>query len=148
MNTRHSTNQRVYLADSQNFEDFEWEPAHAYASAVNCLDASRLASWLHEGTLYQSRHVLLPLTGAAAILDYLISKWVTIAQAGPAHAVTAEMAYMHSTYVGRPTVILRQNGAQVALVLFKTSKGRIDRIDICGILPRVDEATGTGKYPR
>ena len=148
MNTRHSTNQRVYLADSQNFEDFEWEPAHAYASAVNCLDASRLASWLHEGTLYQSRHVSLPLTGAAAILDYLISKWVTIAQAGAANEVTAEMAYMHSTYVGRPTVILRQNGAQVALVLFKTSKGRIDRIDICGILPRVDEATGTGKYPR
>jgi hypothetical protein len=148
MRARHSKNQRVYLAENQNFEDFEWEAAHAYASAVNCLDASRLASWLHEGTIYESQHVALPLTGASAILDYLSRKWVTIAQAGPAHEVTAEMAYMHSTYVGRPTVILRQNGARVALVLFQTSKGRIDRIDICGILPRVDEATGTGRFPR
>lgn len=138
---------KVILLPSQEFEDYEREAALAYAKAINHLDYAFLESWLDENTVYESQYVMTPMVGRECILEYLKGKFITISQAGTESKVTAEMAYMNATYEGRPVVILNQGGHNVAVVLFKAKHGRIARIDICGILPRVEEATGTGEFP-
>lgn len=136
-----------FLAPSQDFEDLEWQVAEAYAKALNRLDYRCLEPYLNEDTVYESQHVFTPLIGKNAILDYLKAKFITISQAGARSRVMGEMAYMNSTYEGRPTVIVSQGLQKVALVLFKLKSGKVMRIDICGVLPSVDEATGTGQFP-
>ncbi len=137
----------VVLMPSQKYDEYEWEAAKAYARALNNLDCSLLKPLLDRKAIYESQHVFEPLVGQAKILEYLEGKFTTLSKAGVDRQAKAEMAWMNSTYVGRPAVILHQGGGPVAVVLFTTAGGRIARIDICGVLPRVDEATGTGEYP-
>ncbi len=132
---------------SQEYDEYEWEAAMAYAKAVNNLDCSMLKPMLAKEAVYESQHVLNAISGPSKILKYLKAKFITIGEAVWEMRVRAEMAWMNSTYTGRPAVILHQGEQAVAVVLFKTESGRITRIDICGVLPRVDEATGTGEFP-
>ena len=144
---RPSRRARVWLMPSQEYNEYEWEAAKAYARAVNNLDCSFLKPVLGKDAVYESQHVFDALVGRTKILEYLTGKFRTISEAGWECRVKAEMAWMNSTYEGRPAVILHQGGEKVAVVLFKTSGGRVRRIDICGVLPRTDEATGTGEFP-
>lgn len=132
---------------SQEYDEYEWEAAKAYARAINNLDSSLLKPLLGKDAIYESQHVFAALVGRTKIIEYLTGKFRTISEAGWEQRVKAEMAWMNSTYEGRPAVILYQGDTKVAVVLFKTSGGRIRRIDICGVLPGIDEATGTGEFP-
>ena len=124
------------------------DAAAAYARAHNTMDPSHLKGLLSEDFRYASQWEFDEMEGAAAYLDYLARKLEAIRSSGS--AVTAELAstqpYPMAPNRPVPCVVMAQDGAQVATVLFQVKDGRITRIDMCQI-PPPESCVGTGEYP-
>ncbi len=139
----------VHLAPRDDYKEFEYEAALAYARAMNRLDAQPLVQLLSENCVYESQNVFTPLRGKEAIVTYLRGKFHAIEQAGCGSQVFAQLGKMIHIYVDRPCVILAQGAYDnlVAVVLFEVDRGKITRIDLCSVLPNPTHAQGTGEYP-
>ena len=139
----------VFLAPRDDYKEFECEAALAYARAINRLDIQPLAHLLSENCIYESQHVREPLRGKEAILAYFQQKFRTIQEGSSDSQVFAELGKMIEIYVDRPCVIVAQGvyDNRKGVVLFEVSRGKIDRIDMCGVLPNPTHAQGTGEYP-
>lgn len=141
---------RVFLLPRDDYKEYEFEAALAFARAWNTLDESHLAPLLGPNTVYESQNVFEPLVGAEAILDYLCGKFVTLRAHADTHTAYAELSQMAEIYQNRPCVIMAQQHPDnlLAVVLFETERGRIKRLDICSCLPNPSHATRTGQYPK
>lgn len=140
---------KVYLASRDDYKEFEYEAALAYARTLNRLDPQPLKHLLSDTCVYESQNVLNSIRGKDQILDYLQKKCQTIREASHAHQVFAQLGKMTEIYIDRPCVLLAQGTYDnlVAVVLFEVDKGKIVRIDICTVLPNPTHAKGTGEYP-
>ena len=123
------------------------DAARSYAKAWNTLDASVLESMLDERIKLESQHVLTPLVGRDAVLDYLAAKMETIRKAGLSACVFAELGDVYGPDL-QPCVIVAQGEIDrlEAVVLFKVSGAAITRIDIC-VVPDPHSAKRSGEYP-
>lgn len=141
---------RVYLLPRDDYKEYEYEAALAFARAWNNLDISFLEPLLDDESSYTSQNVFDTLQGSKSILDYLKAKFVTVNRHGKPSEIFAEIGRMAEIYVNRPCVIMAQGHIDrlLAVVLFETEKGRIKRIDMCSCLPNPSHATRTGQYPQ
>jgi hypothetical protein len=119
-----------------------------YAEMINTLDASRLEPYLTKNFCYSSQKVLTELTSKQAFLYYIRGKLSTLQASGPGHKVFAEMGVLEKDHPIGPCVLLAQGAKDdlVAVVLAKTSKRLIERLDLC-FVPTVQSVTRTGIYP-
>ncbi|MBE2205271.1 MAG: hypothetical protein IAE94_13140 [Chthoniobacterales bacterium] len=135
---------RVILLLGQNYKEQECEAARAFALMLNTQDIKHLAPHLTESTVIESQHVMTPLVGKEAIISLWTEKLLNI-KANGFRWIRAELAFLKQN--GQPCLIVQQGEERNAVILFKVDKGKIARIDICGILPTPDDAEGTGEFP-
>ena len=110
------------------------------ALAWNRLDADVLEPFLAEDVVYVSQHVLKPLVGKLAVMEYLRDKMRTCHQRGT--RMFAELG----VYQQGPSVMIAQGQPEklCGTILVRLQDGCITRIDILGIdlLPLNGRAIG------
>lgn len=126
----------------------ERDAAEAWARAYNLLDAAEIAPLLAEDVHYASQWVFEEIENRAAYLHYLEGKLAAIGSSGA--KVLAELAetrpYPMAPNPPRSCVVVHQNGAPAATVLFGVDGDRITRIDLCQI-PPPSTCARFGEYP-
>jgi len=117
-----------------------------YAEMINTLDASRLEPYLAKNFCYSSQKVLTELTSKQAFLYYIRGKLSTLQASS--NKVFAEIGVLEKDYPIGPCVLLAEGNKDglVAVVLAKTGKRLIERLDLC-FVPTVQSVTRTGVYP-
>lgn len=135
---------KAFLWLGDDYKEQEYEGARAFAKALNTQDISHLARLLTDRSILESQHVMTPMVGKKDIVDLWTIKLANMAKNGPGW-VKVELAHLLQN--GQPCLIVEQGGTKVCVVLFKMERGMIARIDICGIMPRPEEAEGTGEFP-
>jgi secreted trypsin-like serine protease len=122
------------------------EALQYYAMMINTLDASCLEPHLTENFCYSSQKVLTELTSKQAFIHYIRGKLSTLQASG--HKVFAEIGVLEKDHPIGPCVLLAEGNQDglVAVVLAKTNKSLIERLDLC-IVPTVQSVTRTGIYP-
>jgi hypothetical protein len=139
----------------------ERDAAVAWARTYNALDPSHIAPLLADDIRYASQWVLFEEIGNRPdFLEYLTSKLETIRRSGC--VVRAELAetrpYPMYPNPPQPCVVVEQDGAREATILFEVDGHRITRIDMCeippphtcacsGEFPGLDAATGASTGP-
>lgn len=139
----------IRLIDSNEYEEFEQQIAIVFASCWNRLDFSWFGNYLADDVVCESQNVMEPLCGRLTVFTHLCRKSEAVRKEGPSHRVYAELGTMERIYAGRPCVLLSQGVREdkLILVLFKTFRGKVKRIDLCTVAPLPSDARGTGEYP-
>jgi hypothetical protein len=130
----------------------------ALGKAYNTLDVTPIENLFDEDIKYESQHVVTPLKGREAVLDYLRKKFITLRNT-PGSELFAEIGFMGSqegayievAYVteGQPCLILSQGEKEkkLAVVLVEGIKGKITLVSLCTVAPHWSQVQGTGEYP-
>jgi hypothetical protein len=124
----------------------EREAARLWALAYNTHDPTVLATILAEDVRVMSRWVVNDLVGRSPYLEYLERKFQTFDEARS--VVRAEVAETpgRAGSSGRPCVVLEQDGALLATVLFDVVGGRLSQITMSAH-PSPASCARTGEYP-
>jgi hypothetical protein len=130
----------------------------ALGKAYNTLDITHIEQLLDDDIKYESQHVITPLRGKEAVLDYLRKKFVTLKNT-PGSELFAEIGFMGSQereYIqaafateGQPCLILSQGEKEkkLAVVLVEGLQGKISEVQLCTVAPHWSQVQGTGEYP-
>ena len=103
--------------------------------------------YLTSETIYESQWVFSNLKGKREILKYFTEKLYTVKNS--LTNVRAELTTMTNIYVDRPCVLMYQDSDEPkVIVIFEAEKARFKRIDMCGILPTVNDAKRSGYFPK
>jgi len=131
--------------DKSTDPEFEGYAAKAFAVMWNTMNASVIDPFLADDVTYESQHVMSSLDGKPAVMEYFKGKLQTVKDSGPASKPYFELG----TYQDRPCVTAAQGQKEppLAVVLFKIDKGKIQRIDMCGVIPSPNDVERSGEYP-
>lgn len=138
---------KVYLLPRDDYKEYETHLAEQFAKMWNNLDVSYIEAYLTPETIYESQWVLSNLKGKREILKYFTEKLYTVKNS--LTNVRAELTTMTNIYVDRPCVLMYQDSDEPkVIVIFEAEKARFKRIDMCGILPTVNDAKRSGYFPK
>lgn len=138
---------KVYLLPRDDYKEYETYLAEQFAKMWNNLDVSYIEAYLTPETIYESQWVLSNLKGKREILKYFTEKLYTVKNS--LTNVRAELTTMTNIYVDRPCVLMYQDSDEPkVIVIFEAEKARFKRIDMCGILPTVNDAKRSGYFPK
>ena len=134
----------IWLGPSKNLE-FEKHTAFTFAVMWNDLDLSVIEPLLADDVCWESQNSFVPIKGKSEVMDHLKGKIETIRKDLPESTAFAELG----TCQGRPCVIiaLDKKENRLAVVLFSIKENRVSRIDLCTVVPCVEEARWSGEYP-
>lgn len=138
---------KAYLLPRDDFKEYETHLAEQYAKMWNNLDSSYIEKYLSNKTIYESQWVFGSLKGKNKILKYFNEKLYSVTNS--LSNVRAELTTMVNIYVDKPCVLMYQDSnVPKAIVLFEAEKARYKRIDMCGVLPIVNDAKISGYFPK
>lgn len=137
----------VHLLPRDDYKEYEMHLAEQFAKMWNNLDSSYIEKYLTSETVYESQWVFSSLKGKKDILNYFNGKLYTVKNS--LTKVRAELTTMINIYVDRPCVLMYQDSDEPkVIVLFEAEKARFKRIDMCGVLPTVNDAKKSGYFPK
>lgn len=139
-------NRVTLIRGSSNNANFERYAARALAVMWNTTDASIIEPLLAPDVCYESQSILEPLRGRDTLMVYLRGKMRTLRNDLPALQPFAELG----EFQDRPCLVFAQGAKEprIAVGLLTVKDDKIQRIDICTVMPAPEDIPVTGIYPR